>query len=530
MTTDADPPEQTTRSGIPLAPFYERPTRGTDAQPAAPGSFPFTRGITTAGYRDASWIMGQYGGFGTPEESNERLKRIIEAGQTGFSVALDLPTQMGLDSDHPLAAGEVGRVGVPIDSLADMEILFRDVDLGSVRQLRTTANAIGHVWLALIVALCESQGTDPASLGVLIQNDVLKEYFARGTYVFPPRAGLSIVTDVVEYCAEHFPSWTPVTVSGYHIREAGGTVIHELAFSLADGIAYCDAAVSRHLDIDDFAPSLFAFLSSGIEVLEEVAKFRAVRLVWAHLMEERYGAEDSRSKALRIFAFTAGSSLAAQSPLNNVVRTSIEALGAVLGGVQTLHVSGYDEALGVPSAEAALLGLRSQQIILEEVGVAQVADPLGGSWAIEALTSEIADRVRSTLQQIEELGGALACIESGYFSAEIAKSAYEQQVAVDRGDRRIVGVNCHVDESTDRIKAFKFDPGGEQRQIERLRHVRASRNSAAVSAALDDLRRDAAAKVNIVPATIAAIRNYATVGEITDALVSVYGRFGQDVI
>ena len=410
-----------TRSGIPLAAWYGP---GDSSEEAPPGRAPFVRGISADGYRGAPWIMGQYGGFGSPEESNQRLKEIIAAGQTGFSVALDLPTQMGLDSDHELSRGEVGKVGVPIDSLLDMEILFDGVDLSALRQIRTTANAIGHIWLALVVAACETNGTDPNDVGVLIQNDVLKEYFARGTYIHPPAAGMRVVADVVEYCARHLPRWTPVTLSGYHIREAGADAVQEVAFSIADGIAYLQAAVDRGIDVDDVAPSLFTFLCTSIDLLEEVAKFRAARATWSRVLRERFDAKKPESQMLRIFAFTAGSSLQAQQPLNNAVRTAIESLAAVLGGVQTLHVSGYDEALGVPTREAAMLGLRTQQIILEEAGVRGVADPLGGSYVIESLTRELERRIWTELEHIEEQGGALACIESGYFGEALADGAY----------------------------------------------------------------------------------------------------------
>lgn len=515
----------TTHSGIQLEAVYE-PSAQEAAPPPPPGTYPFSRGITEDGYRTDAWVMGQYGGFGTPEESNARLKQIIAAGQTGFSVALDLPTQMGIDSDHPLARGEVGKVGVAIDSLRDIEVLFEGVDLASLRQIRTTANAIGHIWLALIVAMCEQDGTDPNEIGVLIQNDVLKEYFARGTYIHPPEHGMRIVSDVVNYCARELPNWTPVTLSGYHIRESGATAIQEVAFSIANGIAYLEAAIERGgLDIDDIAPSLFTFLSANIDFLEEVAKFRAARTVWAKVTAERFGAKDPRSQALRIFAFTAGSSLTAQQPLNNAVRTALESLAAVLGGVQTLHVSGYDEALGVPTREAATLGLRTQQIILEESGVADVADALGGSWAIESLTNELAGAIWEELEKIDEMGGSLACIDSGYFARELGDGAYRFQLDVESGRRRIVGVNCHVDSDQEPLRPFAIDPAGEKAKVDGLAQVRSGRDESKVTAALSRLRADAAGEANIVPATIDAVKAYATVGEITAALIDVFGRY-----
>jgi methylmalonyl-CoA mutase, N-terminal domain len=515
--------EWTTRSGLPLRAAYG-PDDVADVPVTSPGHPPFVRGISADGYRSGPWIMGQYGGFGSPEESNERLKAIIAAGQTGFSVALDLPTQMGLDSDHALAAGEVGKVGVPIDSLRDMEILFEDVDLGALRQIRTTANAIGHVWLALIVALCEKNGKDPGQIGVLIQNDVLKEYFARGTYIHPPAAGMRIVADVVEYCARNLPRWTPVTLSGYHIREAGADAVQEVAFSIADGIAYLQAAIDSGVDVDDVAPSLFTFLCTSIDFLEEVAKFRAARAVWADVMQRRFGARKPESLALRIFAFTAGSSLQAQQPLNNAVRTSIESLAAVLGGVQTLHVSGYDEALGVPSREAAMLGLRTQQVILEESGVTAVADPLGGSYVVERLTAELTARISAELEKIDAMGGALQCIESGYFAECLAEGAYRFQSDLEEGRRRVVGVNCYADEPVTPMRAFQIDASGERRQVERLAELRSTRDQRAVDKVLADLTSVAASHDNLVPATVEAVRAYATVGEITRTLIGVFGR------
>ena len=409
-----------TRSGIPLASVYRGAEISAAAatEPEAPGQPPFTRGITPRMYLEKPWIMGQYVGFGSAEQTNARFKELLRAGQTGFSVALDLPTQLGLDSDHRLALGEVGRVGVAIDSLADMEVLFDGIPLDGIRQIRTTANSIGHLWLALNVALAEKKGHDPNAVKILIQNDVLKEYIARGTQIYPPRAGLRIIADVIEYCARNLPAWTPLSMSGYHMREAGANAIQELAFTFANGIAYCDAAVERGLSVDDFAPSLFTFLTADMELLEEVAKFRAARKVWDWIMSERFAAKNPESRALRIFAFSAGSNLTAQQPLVNVVRVSINALAAVLGGVQTLHTSAFDEALGVPTEAAATLALRTQQVILEETGIPNVVDPLGGSYAIEALTAEIESRVRTELGKIDELGGALRCIESEWFKEQ----------------------------------------------------------------------------------------------------------------
>ncbi len=516
--------EHTTDSGIPLEVVYE-PGDGSAPLLGRPGEEPFTRGISADGYRSAPWIMGQYGGFGSAKETNARFKQLLAAGQTGFSVALDLPTQMGLDSDHPLAAGEVGKVGVAIDSLADMEVLIDGLDLASVRQIRTTANAIGHVWLALVVCACRKAGVDPADIKILIQNDVLKEYVARGTYIHPPDAGLSIVADVVAYAAQHLPDWTPVTLSGYHIREAGADAVDEVAFSIANGIAYCDAAMSRGLQIDDFAPSLFTFLSANLDILEEVAKFRAARRVWHDVMTERYDAQDPASKAYRIFAFTAGSRLTSQQPLNNLTRTALEALAAVLGGVQTLHVSAYDEALGVPSANAAVTALRSQQIMLEETSLTSVADPLGGSYLIEHLTDELVTRIHARLTEIEERGGAVACIDSGWFQQEISDRAYLRQRELESGTRKVIGVNHQVEHTEEDLRVFQPDPEGERGQVARLTELKRTRDQQRVDSALARLEADARDGRSIIPATIESVDAYATVGEITAALNAVHGRY-----
>ena len=522
-----------TRSGIPLEPYYGsiQMEAAGGVEPGQPGRPPFTRGITPRMYLDKPWIMGQYAGFGSAEQTNGRFKELLQAGQTGFSVALDLPTQLGLDSDHPHALGEVGRVGVAIDSLADMEVLFDGIPLQNVRQIRTTANSIGHLWLALNVVLAEKKGQDPNAIRILIQNDVLKEYIARGTQIYPPRAGLRIVADVIEYCARHLSSWTPLSMSGYHMREAGANAVQELAFTFANGIAYCDAAVERGLSVDDFAPSLFTFLTADMELLEEVAKFRAARNVWDWIMSERFHAQNPESRALRIFAFSAGSNLTAQQPLVNVIRVSINALAAVLGGVQTLHTSAYDETLGLPTQDAATLALRTQQVILEESGITKVVDPLGGSYAIEALTAEIESRVRTELDQIDELGGALRCIESGWFKEQIAESAYRIQNEIDSGERRVVGVNCFVVKDGEKgPDPFAIDERIEGEQVERLRRLRATRDGRAVHESLANLEKAAREGTSIIQPTIEAVRVYATVGEISDTLAEVFGRYQPDSV
>jgi methylmalonyl-CoA mutase N-terminal domain/subunit len=494
-----------------------------------PGHPPFTRGISERMYLEQPWIMGQYAGFGSASDTNARFKRLLDQGQTGFSVALDLPTQLGLDSDHPLARGEVGRVGVAIDSLEDMKILFDGIPLDQIRQIRTTANSIGHIWLALVVALAEERRFDPNGVKILIQNDVLKEYIARGTQIYPPREGLRVAVDVIEYCARHLTSWTPLSMSGYHIREAGATVVQELAFTFANGVEYCKSALSRGLLIDDFAGSLFSFLAADLNFLEEVAKFRAARRVWDRIMSDRFQAQSLGSRALRIFAFSSGSRLTYQQPLVNIARVTISALAAVLGGVQTLHTSAYDEARGVPSEEAAMLALRIQQVILEETDLARAIDPLGGSWAIEALTSQIEDEVVDELERIEHRGGALACIESGWFRAKIADEAYRAQCDIDSGARHVVGVNAHrLNREPHPLQGFALDASIEAEQITRLQVVRRGRDSGRVLSARRRLEEAARDGASVVAPTIEAIRAYATVGEVSETLARVFGRYAPD--
>jgi methylmalonyl-CoA mutase N-terminal domain/subunit len=522
-----------TRSGFELEPTFDSESlssRGiddVDEWAGRPGEPPYARGIDRDGYRKEPWIIGQYAGYGTAENANERFRMLLERGQTGFSVALDLPTQMGYDSDHPLAQGEVGKIGVAVDSLADMEMLLDGIPLEEVRQIRTTANAIGPIWLALIVVLGEKRGFDPGAVRILIQNDVLKEYIARGTYIYPPGPAMELVVDTIEYCAHNLPNWTPLAMSGYHIRETGSTAVQELAYTFANGIAYADAAVARGLKIDAFAPSLFTFLSAGHDLLEEVAKFRAARRVWSRLIESRYEPSDPDSCALRIFAFSAGSNLTAQQPMNNVARVTLAALSAVLGSAQTLHTASFDEAFGTPTSEAARAALGTQQVLMEETNLIGTADPLGGSWAIEALTHDIEEAVTEQLDQIEAEGGALRCIENGWFLSRLDESAYQDQLAVESGERKVVGVNVHRDASEALSpEVFSADPETEAQQLELLREVRAKRDGKAVKVALNRLRDDAAAGRNVVPATIEAVRAYATVGEISDVLRELHGVHG----
>lgn len=493
-----------------------------DYAPAAaehPGEYPYTRGISP---EPKPWIMGQYAGFGTPRESNARFRALIDAGVTGFSVAMDLPTQMGLDSDDPLAAGEVGRVGVAIDSLADIEILMDRIPLEEITQVRTTANSIGYIWAALFIALAEKRGVHPDAFGMFIQNDVLKEFIARGTQIFPPKPSLELAVDTIEYCSRHVPNWTPLAMSGYHIRESGASAAQEVAYTFANARAYLDACVRRGISVDQVAPTLFTFLAITMDFLPEVAKFRAARRVWARLMRETYRAADDRSQQLRIFAFTAGSTLTAQQPLNNVVRASLEATAAALAGVQTMHVSAYDEAVGVPTEAAATLALRTQQVVAFESGLTETVDPFGGSHAVEALTSELEAEIWAVLEQVDRRAGAIECIESGWFERELADAAYEHQQQIDSGERVVVGVNRYPAES-EPLEVFAIDPAVEQAQAQALAELRAKRDADAVRSALDALRSAAAGGENVVPVTVDAVKAYATVGEIVAVLREVHG-------
>ncbi len=500
----------------------EDPTLQVDYAPAAaehPGEFPYTRGVSA---EPKPWVMGQYAGFGTPRQSNERFRRLLDAGVTGFSVAMDLPTQMGIDSDDPRAVGEVGRVGVAIDSLADIEILMDGIELEKISQVRTTANSIGYIWAALFVALAKKRNVSPNDFGLFIQNDVLKEFISRGTQIFPPQASLRLAADCIEYCAEQVPNWTPLAMSGYHIRESGSSATQEIAFTFANARAYLDECVGRGVSVDDVAPTLFTFLAITTDVLQEVAKFRAARRVWARLMREHYGAVDPRSQQLRIFAFTAGSTLTAQQPLNNVVRASVEATTAALAGVQTMHVSAYDEALGVPTESAATLALRTQQVVAFETGLTTTLDPLAGSYAVEHLTDELESSIWELLDHIEARGGALACIESGEFARALSDSAYRHALSVESGERVVVGVN-RFPTRAEPLEVFRIDPRSEAEQVRAVKAVRGSRDNAAVEAALGHLRRDVADGRSVMPATIEAVTAYATIGEIVEVLREVHG-------
>jgi methylmalonyl-CoA mutase N-terminal domain/subunit len=475
-------------------------------------------------YRGRRWTMRQYAGFGSAKQTNERFHDLLRAGQTGLSVALDLPTQMGYDSDHPRARGEVGRVGVAISTLADMEDLLDGLPLDRV-STSMTINATASILLALYVAVAKKRGIDVAKLSGTVQNDLLKEYIARGTYIFPPGPSLRITTDMFAWCAEHVPQWNTISISGYHIREAGSTAAQELAFTLADGLTYVQAAVDRGLDVDAFAPRLSFFFNAHNDLLEEVAKYRAARRLWYRLMEERFHPKDPRSLMLRFHTQTAGSTLTAQQPLNNVVRTAVQALAAVLGGTQSLHTNSYDEALGLPTSEAARLALRTQQLIAEESGVAEVPDPLGGAYHVEATTDRLEAEARAMIAKIEAMGGMLKAIESGWVQREIHEAAYAHQQELEAGTRKIVGVNAYVEDEAAPAEAFQPDPAVEKERAERLRAWRGARDAAAVEKALTGLERAARGDENVMPHILASVEAHATLGDISDRLRGVFGLY-----
>jgi methylmalonyl-CoA mutase N-terminal domain/subunit len=489
-----------------------------------PGEFPFTRGIYSDMYRSRLWTMRQYAGFGTAEESNRRYHYLLEQGTTGLSVAFDLPTQIGLDSDHPMAAGEVGRAGVAICSLEDMETLFRGIPLETV-STSMTINSTAAILLAFYALAGRRQGADPRRLSGTIQNDILKEYIARGTYIYPPRPAMRLITDVFAWAAREMPEWNTISISGYHIREAGSTAVQELAFTFANAIAYIQAALDAGLDVDAFAPRLSFFFNSHNGFLEEIAKFRAARRIYAGLMRDRFGARDARSMMLRFHVQTAGSSLTAQQPDVNIVRTTLQALAAVLGGAQSLHTNSRDEALGLPTEESARIALRTQQIIACESGVTLTADPAGGSESIEARTGAIEQGVRDYLKAIDERGGTLRAIETGFIQGEIQNAAYQYQREVESGARIVVGVNRFQLEGQEGVPPFRVDPALEQAQIARLRQVRASRSQAAVAEKLAALERTARSTGNLMPPIVEAAACYATVGEISDRLRMVFGEY-----
>ncbi len=530
----ATPPKASgaeTASGIPLETVYSRKDLG-DWEPETslgyPSEFPFTRGIYPTMYRGKLWTMRQYAGFGTAAQSNARFRYLLAQGQTGLSVAFDLPTQMGYDSDHPRARGEVGKVGVAICSLEDMERLFDGIPMEQV-STSMTINATAAILLALYATVAKRQGARLRELSGTVQNDILKEYIARGTYIYPLRPAMRMVTDLFAWCRSELPSWTTISISGYHIREAGSTAAQEVAFTLADAVAYAEAATAAGLAVDEFAPRLSFFFSAHNDLLEEIAKYRAARRLWAHIMRERFGARDPRSMMLRFHAQTAGSSLTAQQPENNLVRVAIQTLAAVLGGCQSLHANALDEALALPTEQAALLALRTQQVLAHETGVAQTADPAGGAYAIERLTDEIESRARQSMGQIDALGGMLRAIETGYVQREIQKAAYEYQTAVERGERVVVGVNRFRSEQQAPIPTLQMDPAMEREQTERLAALRARRDAQRASAAVAEVESRARSGENLMPAIAAAAEAYATVGEISDALRRVFGEYQETV-
>src|ERR1700719_2602221 len=521
-----------TSSHIPVKPLYTpADLKGSDyeSEVGYPGEYPFTRGVQATMYRGRMWTMRQYAGMGDAEESNKRYKYLLANGTTGLSVAFDLPTQIGMDSDHALAAGEVGKVGVAIDSIEDMQTLFAGIPLETV-STSMTINATAAILLCLYVAVAKKQGASLLKLSGTVQNDILKEYVARGTYIYPVRPAMRIVTDIFAWCKDALPKWNTISISGYHIREAGSTAIQEVAFTLADGIAYVQAALDAGLAVDEFAPQLSFFFNAHNDLLEEIAKFRAARRLWARIMRERFAANDPRSLTLRFHAQTAGSSLTAQQPENNIVRVGIQALAAVLGGCQSLHTNSLDEALALPTEDAALIALRTQQIIAHETGVTNTIDPVAGSYAIEHLTNEIESGALAYIEKIDSLGGMLRAIESGFVQTEIQKAAYEYQRAIETKEQVVVGVNDFVAEEERAIPTLRIDPQIEREQIQRLQSVRARRDTNKTKAAIAETERRAATNENLLPAILGAVEAYATVGEISDALRRTFGEYQESVV
>jgi methylmalonyl-CoA mutase, N-terminal domain len=517
-------PERSTISGIPLQPLYSPETTPIDydADLGDPGRYPFTRGVYETMYRGKLWTMRQFAGFGTAEETNRRFRYLLEHGQTGLSTAFDMPTLMGYDSDHARSLGEVGREGVAVDTLADMEDLFRGIPLDRVTT-SMTVNAPAAIVLAQYVCVAERQGVPPERLGGTIQADILKEYIAQKEWIFPPEPSMRLMIDMIEWCTQTMPRWHPVSISGYHIREAGATAAQELAFTLADGFAYVERSIERGLDVDEFAPRLSFFFNAHIDFFEEIAKYRAARRIWARELRERYGAKTDRALLMRFHTQTAGVSLTAQQPQVNIVRTAIEALAAVLGGTQSLHTNSYDEALALPTEEAARLALRTQQVIAHETGVVHAADPLGGSWLVESLTDELERQAYEYFERIERLGGVVAALNENFFQREIAEASYRFQQEVESGQRSIVGVNAHTEGDDEPLEILHVPFEVEQRQVGRLKAVRGERSQAEVDRALSALQRAAETDENVMPHLVDCARVYASEGEICDALRAVWG-------
>jgi methylmalonyl-CoA mutase N-terminal domain/subunit len=518
---------RTTDSGVELRPTYTpSDIEGWDAaaELGEPGAFPFTRGPYPSMYRGRLWTMRQYAGMATAEETNARFRYLLEHGQTGLSVAFDLPTQMGLDSDHPRAEGEVGRTGVAIDSIDDMRRLFEGIPLGDV-STSMTINATAPILLLLYELVAEEQGVAAADLQGTVQNDLLKEYAARGTYIYPPKPSMRLITDLFAYCGERIPRWNTISISGYHMREAGATAVQEIAFTLANGIAYVQAALEAGLRIEDFAPRLSFFFACHMNFFEEVAKFRAARRLWARIMRDRFGSTDPRAQALRFHTQTGGATLTAQQPENNIVRTTLEALAAVLGGTQSLHTNAYDEALALPTERSATIALRTQQVIGYESGITNVADPFGGSYFVESLTDEMEHRAAAYVETIEGMGGAVAAIERGFYQEEIHESAFRIQQGVERGERVVVGVNRFRTEDERFPELLRIGEDEIERQVGRLKELRASRDQAAVDGALANVQRVAGGTDNVLPPMKEALRARATLGEVSDVLRSAFGEY-----
>jgi methylmalonyl-CoA mutase, N-terminal domain len=489
-----------------------------------PGEYPFTRGVQPTMYRGRLWTMRQYAGFATAADTNRRYRFLLDRGQTGLSVAFDLPTQIGYDSDHPLAQGEVGKVGVTIDSLKDMETLFDQIPLDKV-STSMTINAPAAILLAMYIAVAENQGVARKDLRGTIQNDILKEYSARGTYIFPPKPSMRIITDIFSFCSENVPQWNTISISGYHIREAGSTAVQEVAFTLADGIAYVEAALEAGLSVDEFGPRLSFFFNAHLDFLEEIAKFRAARKLWASIMRDRFKAKDKRSMMMRFHTQTAGCTLTAQQPTNNIVRVAFQALSAVLGGTQSLHTNSMDEAFALPSEEAVQIALRTQQLIGYESGIADTVDPLGGSYYIEELTEEIYNRAKEYIDKIDELGGAAAAIEKGFIQKEIQDSAYRYQREIEKDERVVVGVNKFQAEAESPKDLLRVDPAVRISQVESLARLKSERDNARVNGILDELRRASEGNDNLMPIMVDAVKAYATLGEICDTLRDVFGEY-----
>ncbi len=528
VLTRDDGIETSTISGIPLQPLYTS-SDVSRREEELPGQFPYTRGIHPSGYRGRLWTMRQFSGFATAAETNRRYKYLLASGQTGLSVAFDMPTLMGQDSDAPTSRGEIGHCGVAIDSLADMEALFEGIPLGDITT-SMTINSPAAILLCMYIAVAEKQGVPASGLGGTLQNDILKEFIAQKEFIFPPAPSMRLVVDSIEYCAKEVPKWNTISISGYHIREAGSTAAQELAFTLADGMAYVDACIERGMRIDDFASRLSFFFDAHIDFFEEIAKFRAARRIWARWMRERYGAQDERSWKLRFHTQTAGVSLTAQQPELNIARTAIEALAAVMGGTQSLHTNAMDEVFALPTDKAARLALRTQQLLAYETGVANTVDPLGGSYFVEALTDEIERQAEDYFKRIEELGGVIPAIEAGFFQKEIADSAFRYQQELEQKRRLVVGVNEFKVDEEEPIEILRIDPKLESEQVARVEEVRRKRDQARCSAALTQLRKAANGTDNLMPYILEAVRAYATEGEIMNTMVEVFGTYTERAV